>query len=185
MTLKEADKHTVGKERNKLFNYIRKKVSSEAEAEDILQDVFFQFYNNDRSETIERVSSWLYHVAENKIIDWYRKRKLVSVEGLKSKTDNDCDEERQTLNLEDILFDPSENPDELYIRSKVWPLLADVLGELPEEQKEVFILNELEDRSFKEISLSTNVPVNTLISRKRYAVLYLRNRLKDLYEEFF
>jgi RNA polymerase sigma factor (sigma-70 family) len=182
---KEADKHTVGKEKKRLFDHIRRKVATDVDAEDILQDVFFQFYDNDRSESIQSVGAWLFRVAENKIIDWYRKKKTLSLESLKVSKENCTEDDEHALSLVDVLFDPTEKPDELYIRSQVWPMLADVLDELPEEQKEVFIMNELEEKSFKEISEITKIPINTLISRKRYAVLYLRSRLKDLYDDFF
>ena len=95
------------------------------------------------------------------------------------------DEEFTSMNLEDILFDPSEDPDDLYLRSMVWPLLSEALDELPPEQRQVFIMHELEDKSFREIATETGIPVNTLISRKHYAILYLRDRLRSLYELFF
>jgi RNA polymerase sigma factor (sigma-70 family) len=179
------NEHIVGKNRKRLFDFIRRKVSSDLDAEDILQDVFYLFFNTLQKEPIEKISSWLYHVAENKIIDWYRKRKTVSLEKTRVSSNGKNGENNIPLRLEDVLFDPLENPDNLYHRSTVWTLLSDALDELPPEQKEVFVMHELEDRSFKEISELTNTPVNTLISRKRYAILFLREQLKDIYEEFF
>jgi len=173
----------VRKERQRLFNFIRGRVRTREDAEDILQDVFFQLTDNyDVAEPIERITSWLYRVARNKIIDWYRKRSSRgTVESGSGGTIDDA--EFSPLNLEEILFDPAQNPDEIYARSLVWPALADALEELPEEQREVFALHELEGRSFKEIEEITGEPLSTLLSRKRYAVLYLRERLKELYDE--
>lgn len=173
----------VRKERARLFNFIRRRVRTQEDAEDILQDVFFQLTDNyDVAEPIERMTAWLYRVARNKIIDWYRKRSSRGTveDGRAGSADAG---EPAPLNLEEILFDPAQNPDEVYARSLVWPALADALEELPEEQREVFALHELEGRSFKEIAEITGEPVNTLLSRKRYAVLYLRDRLKELYDE--
>jgi RNA polymerase sigma factor (sigma-70 family) len=170
-------------ERQRLFNFIRRRVRTREDAEDILQDVFFQLTDNyDVAEPIERMTAWLYRVARNKIIDWYRKRSSRgTVEDGRGVPGDDG--EPASLNLEEILFDPGQNPDEVYARSLVWPALADALEELPEEQREVFALHELEGRSFKEIADITGEPVNTLLSRKRYAVLYLRERLKEMYDE--
>jgi len=173
----------IARERGRLKNYIRKRVSSNEDAEDILQDVFYQFVNLMQLENIDKVASWLFKVAGNRITDWYRKRRPVSLESLGRKQDED--DSFFPLFLEDLLYDPAEDPDKLYLRSTVWPLLADALEELPAEQRDVFVMHELQDFSFKEISEITGAPVNTLITRKRYAILLLRERLKELYEEFF
>ena len=168
----------VNADRQKLFDFIRQRVGNDEEAEDILQDVFYQLVASySVTEPIEKLTAWLFTVARNKIIDWYRKRKP------KTSIHQDLDAEIP-LNLEDILFDPTQNPDEVYARSLVWTELADALEELPEEQREVFVMHELEGRSFKEIAERTGEGMNTLLSRKRYAVLHLRERLEDLYEEF-
>jgi RNA polymerase sigma factor (sigma-70 family) len=165
-------------ERKRLLDFIRRRVRNEADAEDILEDVFYQLVSNYTvTEPIEKMTSWLFTVARNKIIDWYRKRKPESLPG-------DADDPSLPLNLEDILFDPTQNPDRVYERSLVWTELADALDELPEEQKEVFVMHELEGKSFKEIAEITGEPQNTLLSRKRYAVLYLREKLQELYDEF-
>lgn len=148
------------------------------EAEDILQDVFYQLvasYNV--TEPIENLTSWLFTVARNKIIDWYRKRRHLTP----VREDGETGE---PLNLEDILYDPTQNPDEVYARSLVWTELADALDDLPGEQREVFVMHELEGRSFKEIAEITGERINTLLSRKRYAVLRLRESLQELYDEF-
>jgi RNA polymerase sigma factor (sigma-70 family) len=176
---------TINKERNQLLSFIRRRVASDADAEDILQDVFYQFVNAMQLDTIDRAASWLFKVAGNKIIDWYRKRKPLSLDEMNASFVDNDEDFYAPLQLEDILFDLTEDPDTLYLRSTVWPLLSEALDELPDEQSEVFVMHELEDRSFKEIADITGVSVNTLISRKHYALLYLRERLKDLYDEFF
>lgn len=146
------------------------------DAEDILQDVFYQLLTNYRiTEPIEQLTAWLYTVARNKIIDWYRKKRPQSMPVIM--------EEEGPLLLEDILYDPSFDPDQLYERSLVWTELAEALDELPEEQRSVFSMHELEGKSFKEMAEMTGESVNTLLSRKRYAVLHLRTRLQQLYDE--
>jgi RNA polymerase sigma factor (sigma-70 family) len=169
---------TFRSERKRLFDFIRSRVRNEADAEDILADVFYQLISSySITEPIEKITSWLLTVARNKIIDWYRKRKPESIW-------QDSKDTSLPLNLEEILYDPRQNPDVLYTRSLVWTELADALDELPDEQKEVFVMHELEGRSFKEIAEITGEPVNTLLSRKRYAVLFLREKLQELYDEF-
>jgi RNA polymerase sigma factor (sigma-70 family) len=145
--------------------------------------VFYQFVSIMQLDNIEKAASWLFRVAGNRITDWYRKRKPVSLDSLKKASE--YDDSFVPLVLEDILFDPDEDPEKLYIRSSVWPLLSDALQELGPEQREVFIMHELDDLSFKEIAEITGVPLNTLISRKHYAILFLREKLQDLYDEFF
>ncbi len=162
-------------QRGRLLDYIRRRVRTEQDAEDILQDVLLQLaasYNV--AEPIEQITAWLFTVARNKVIDWYRKRKPQSLPIM----------DEGPLNLEQILFDPAQNPDVVFARSLVWTELAEALDELPEEQRDVFIMHELQGMSFKEIAQSTGVPLNTLLSRKRYAVLFLRDRLQELYNEF-
>jgi len=168
----------VRRERGRLLAFIRRRVRTEEDAEDILQDVVYQLLTSySVTEPIERLTAWLFRVARNKIIDWYRKKKPgISLSGTGGGSG--------PLNLEDILFDPGQNPDEVFARSAVWTELAAALEELPPEQREVFVKHELEGRSFKEIAEETGVGMNTLLSRKRYAVLFLRERLLDLYEGF-
>lgn len=174
---KRADE-TFRKERKRLFDFIRRRVRTEEDAEDILSDVFYQLMSNESvSAPIEKMTSWLFTVARNKIIDWYRKKRPGS---LPKSEDNPS----LPINLEDILYDPTQNPDQVYARSIVWTELADALDELPDEQKEVFVMHELEGKSFKEIQEITGEPINTLLSRKRYAVLYLRETLQEMYNEF-
>jgi RNA polymerase sigma factor (sigma-70 family) len=163
--------------RTKLLDFIRRRVRTEEDAEDILQDVFVQFVSSySITEPIEQLSAWLYTVARNRIIDWYRKRKRSASSPIDEETG-------LPLNLEDILFDPAEEPDEVFARSLVWTELAEALDDLPDEQREVFVMHELEGKSFKEIAEITGESVNTLLSRKRYAVLYLRDQLQELYDE--
>ena len=170
-------------ERKRLFDFIRRRVRTEADAEDILADVFYQMIASySVTEPIEKMTSWLLTVVRNKIIDWYRKRKP---ESLRQRADESALPQNLPLNLEDILFDPGQNPDVLYARSLVWTELADALEDLPDEQRDVFVMHELEGKSFKEIAELTGEPVNTLLSRKRYAVLYLREALQELYDDFY
>ncbi len=164
-------------ERQRLSDFIRRRVNNEADAEDILQDVLMQLVSSySLTEPIEQVTAWLFRVARNRIIDWYRRKRPERLTA--SSGDPDA-----PLNLEEILFDPKQDPDRVYARSVVWKELADALDELPEDQRQVFIWHELEGKSFKEMADETGVPLNTLLSRKRYAVLHLRDRLQELYEE--
>jgi RNA polymerase sigma factor (sigma-70 family) len=161
----------------RLMGFIRKRVNNEADAEDILQDVFYQFVGN--TQPIEQMTAWLFTVARNKIIDRQRKKKPEALEDLFGEEEN----EEGGLNWSEFLFDASDNPEKDYLRTLFWEELNNALNELPEEQKQVFILNELEGVPFKEIAERTGETVNTLLSRKRYAVLHLRNRLSVLKDE--
>ena len=173
-----AAEQTFRTERKRLFDFIRRRVRTEEDAEDILSDVFYQLISSySVTEPIEKMTSWLFTVARNKIIDWYRKKRPESLP-------RDLNDPSLPLNLEDILYDPTQNPDQVYARSLVWTELAEALDELPEEQKQVFVMHELEGKSFKEIAEITGEPQNTLLSRKRYAVLYLREQLQEMYDEF-
>jgi RNA polymerase sigma factor (sigma-70 family) len=163
----------------RLFGFIRQRVNNEADAEDILQDVWYQLTATVDAEPIEQVSSWLFTVARNKIIDSYRKKKPESLEDALSFENEDGE-----INFREILLaDNNSNPETEHLRNLFWKELQDALEELPEEQRMVFIWNELEDIPFKEIAEKTGVQINTLISRKRYAVLHLRDRLQTLYNE--
>jgi RNA polymerase sigma factor (sigma-70 family) len=162
----------------RLLGFIRQRVNSEADAEDVLQDVWYQLTATVDTEPIEQVGSWLFTVARNKITDRYRKKKPESLEDLLTLEDEDG-----VLSFSDILLDDSHNPETAYLRSLFWKTLDESLKELPEEQRTVFVWNELGNMSFREISELTGENVNTLISRKRYAVLHLRDRLEILYSE--
>src|SRR5262249_34682989 len=156
---------------------IRGRVNSDEDAEDILQDVWYQFSNVMNSEPVEQTSAWLYRVARNRIIDKYRRHKTDSLEDVLN------DEEEDDFNFKEILFAEHTTPETEHLRNLFWKQLFSALNELPEEQKQVFVMNELEDISFREIAARTGEKVNTLISRKRYAVLHLRKRLEQLYKE--
>jgi RNA polymerase sigma factor (sigma-70 family) len=157
----------------RLMGFIRKRVSNEEDAEDILQDVFYQFVGN--NQPIEQLTAWLFTVARNKITDKKRKHKPDSLEDVFATPDGE-----ETLNWTEFLFSGSDDPEKEYLRTLFWDELRVALDELPAEQREVFIMNELEDVPFKDIAEQTGVPVNTLLSRKRYAVLHLRERLQTL-----
>jgi len=159
----------------RLMGFIRKRVTNEADAEDILQDVFYQLLGN--KEPIDRITSWLFTVARNKIIDSKRKKQPMAVDFLFS--DEDDGEMNEWM---DILMDDSSNPETIYLRNLFQETLKEALDELPEDQKQAFVLNELDGIPFKQISDETGIPLNTLISRKRYAVLYLREKLAVLHE---
>lgn len=168
------------KYRSQLKRYINKRVFSKEDGEDILQNVFYQLAKIDRIEKpIEQMSAWLYSVANNQIIDRSRKHREVEMPHVTTE-DND---ELFLAEITSLLMDNDSSPETEYLRSLVWIELENALSELPIEQREVFELTELEGISFKEISKETGVTVNTLISRKRYAVLHLRERLRDLYDE--
>jgi len=168
----------IDQERNKLFGFIRKRVNTDEDAQDILQDVFFQFIQMYRNlETIEQTSSWLYRVARNRITDSYRKKREDSVEDRFGMGSDD-------LYIEELLpLIHSQTPEDDFTNDLIWEVLEEGLEELPEEQSLVFVRHELEGRSFKEISEETGLTVNTLISRKRYAVLHLREKLTELFNE--
>jgi RNA polymerase sigma factor (sigma-70 family) len=162
----------------RLMGFIRQRVGNEADAEDILQDVWYQLTTTVDTEPIEQMSGWLFAVARNKIIDRYRKKKPESLEPMLLDGDD-----KPAADFSAILLDESQNPENANLRSLFWKTLQTALDELPEEQRMVFIWNELEGIPFKEISEMTGENVNTLISRKRYAVLFLRERLLTLYHE--
>jgi RNA polymerase sigma factor (sigma-70 family) len=170
----------VKREQFRLRNFIRRRVPDPRDVEDILQDVFFELVEADRLlMPIEHVTGWLFRVARNRITDLFRKKKPESFgDGALADEEND-------LRLEDLLPSPDAGPDALYARHVLLDELEAAIDELPEEQREVFVAHELEGRSFKEMSAETGVNVNTLLSRKRYAVLHLRERLRSIYEEFW
>ena len=179
MQMKEQ---TFLREKDKLLGFIRNRVSSVEEAEDILQDVFYQFVAGyDTIESLDRVTSWLFSVARNKIIDRYRRDaarpKRADFE-MFAGTDDDA-----PLTLQDILPDLGNSPEDAYLRDVIWDAIMEALDDLPAEQREIFILNEIEERSFREISEETGVSINTLLSRKRYAILALRKKLQRLYKD--
>jgi RNA polymerase sigma factor (sigma-70 family) len=172
---------TIGREQGRLRNFIRRRVADESEAEDILQDVFYELVEAYRlMKPIEQVGAWLYRVARNRIIDGFRKKKP---EPFSAEKDPDT-EGGDSLSLEELLPSPDAGPEATYARSILLEELDTAVDELPEEQREVFLAHEFEGFSFKEISAETGVSVNTLLSRKHHAVLYLRRRLQSIYEDF-
>ncbi len=179
MQIKEE---TFLKEKDRLLSFIRNRVSTSEEAEDILQDVFYQFVAGfDTIESLDRVTSWLFSVARNKIIDRYRResarpRRMEFT--LQAGNDDDT-----ALTLQDILPDMSSGPEDTYLREVIWEAIMGALDDLPPEQRDIFIQNEIEERGFREISEETGVSINTLLSRKRYAILALRKTLQKLYNE--
>lgn len=179
MQLKEQ---TFLKEKDRLLSFIRNRVSSTEEAEDILQDVFYQFVAGfDSIESLDRVTSWLFSVARNKIIDRYR-RDATRPQRTDLGRQSGIDEEAP-LTLQDILPDLGNTPEDTLFKEVIWEAIMEALDDLPAEQREIFILNEMEDKSFREISEERGISINTLLSRKRYAILALRKRLQRLYED--
>lgn len=163
-----------------LKGFIAKRVSSKEDCEDILQNVFYQFMKSDQEDNpIEQIASWLYSVARNQIIDRSRKHREEEMPYLS----NNEDDGTFLRELSELMPDKDQSPEMDFIRSTVWEELENALLELPGEQRSVFELTELEGIPFKEIAESTGIPVNTLISRKRYAILFLRKRLYSLYED--
>jgi RNA polymerase sigma factor (sigma-70 family) len=171
----------VAAERSRLRNFIRRRVPDPADAEDILQEVFYKLVEANRLlMPIDHVTGWLFRVARNRITDLFRKQRPETFSDASGE-----DEDGNVPQIEDLLPSPDAGPEALYVRSVLLDELELALDELPEEQREVFIAHELEGRSFKELSADSGVNVNTLLSRKRYAVLHLRERLQSIYDEFF
>ena len=168
------------KEHARLWNFIRRRVLDPSDAEDILQDVFYALVEaNHLLVPIEHVTGWLFRVARNRITDLFRKKTPEPFSDIAVRGDGD-----ERLRLEDLLPSPGAGPEALYARRVLLEELEMAIDELPDEQREVFVAHELEGRSFKEMAAETGVSVNTLLSRKRYAVLHLRERLQDIYDEF-
>ena len=164
----------------RLRSFIRRHVTDSGDAEDILQDVLYELIASYRlMQPIEHVSAWLFRVARNRIIDLFRKKKPSA-----SLSDPVSSSEEEPLLLEDLLPSPDDGPDAIYLRSFLLTALEEAIDELPANQREVFLAHEVEGRSFKEIAAETGVSINTLLSRKRYAVLHLRERLQFIYTSF-
>jgi len=170
----------VKREQSRLRNFIRRRVRDPRDAEDILQDVFHELVEANRLlMPIDHVAGWLFRVARNRITDLWRKKKPESFSDAAV-----MDEDGEKLRLEDLLPSADASPEELYLRNVLLDALELAVDELPREQREVFVAHELEGRSFKEMAAATGVSVNTLLSRKRYAMLHLRERLQSIYDEF-
>jgi RNA polymerase sigma factor (sigma-70 family) len=171
----------VKEEQGRLLGFIRKRVPNEEDARDIAQDVYYQLTSGfDDIRSAASLSSWLFTVARNRITDYFRKSRP---ELLSDQVLSVSDGEDGPLMLEDILPSLTRSPEDEYMRGVIWETIEACLDRLPEAQREVFIMNEFEDLSFKEISELTGEGINTLLSRKRYAVTYLREQLRELYEQ--
>jgi RNA polymerase sigma factor (sigma-70 family) len=170
----------IAKERSRLRNFIRKRVPNESDVEDLLQEVFYELVVATRLlKPIDYVTGWLFRVARNRITDFFRKKKPENFTDAAME-----DDDGGLLEIEDLLPSPDAGPDALYLRGVLFDELDLALAELPREQREVFIAHEIEGRSFNELSAEWGVGVNTLLSRKRYAVLHLRERLQSIHDEF-
>lgn len=171
---------TVVRERARLRNFIRKRVPDGADAEDILQDAFAELVEAYRlMKPIEQAGAWLFRVARNRITDRFRRRKPEALADQRLTAPDG-----EALMLEDLFPSREAGPEDAYVSSVLFEAIQDALEELPAEQREVFVAHEIEGRSFKELAAETGLPVNTLLSRKHYAVLHLRRRLQDIYDEF-
>lgn len=170
----------VKRERSRLSNFIRRRVPDPLDAEDVLQDVFYRLVEANRLlMPIEHITGWLFRVARNRITDLFRKKEPENFSDLAVADDDD-----EMLRFEDLLPSPDDGPEALFARNVLLEDMKMALAELPQEQREVFLAHEIEGRSFKEIAEKSGVSVNTLLSRKRYAVLQLRERLQQAYDEF-
>jgi len=170
----------VEQQRSRLRGFISRRVADPSDVEDILQEVFFELVEAYRlMKPIEMVGAWLFQVARNRIIDGFRKKKPLPLENLNVES-----EEGEMLSIEEFLPSPDAGPEAAYTRTVLIEELEAALDELPDEQRSVFIGHEIEGRSFKELATETGVSINTLLSRKRYAVLHLRQRLQSVYDEF-
>lgn len=179
----KSDKNIVGavtKYSKQLYQYIRKKVKSTEDAEDVLQEVWYQLSNIADLEALGSVSGWIYQVARNKVTDLYRKKKPESLE------DFGYEDEDGTLNFKEILLlDDSGNPELALFKEVFWKELLAALDELPENQRQVFVMHEIEDHTLQEIATKLDENIKTIISRKGYAVKHLRKRLTHLYQELY
>lgn len=187
LTLSMADEQNqsliqvVEKERKRLLEFIRRRVPTQEDAEDVLQDVFYELVNTYRlMKPVEQMASWLFTVARNKITDRYRKKKPDSLEEHFAKRTGD---DGDRLDISDFLPGNMNSPETEMMREAITQNLLKALEELPKEQRDVFVMHEIEDKSFQEIAEITGANTNTLLSRKRYAVLYLRERLQNLYND--
>jgi RNA polymerase sigma factor (sigma-70 family) len=170
----------IEREKTRLRNFIGRRVADPSDAEDILQEVFYELVEAYRlMKPIEQVGAWLFREARNRITDLFRKKKPQA-----STNDSAIADDGEPVTLEDLLPSPDAGPEALYARTMLLEELEDALEELPDEQREVFLAHEIEGRSFKELAAETGLSVNTLLSRKHYAVVHLRNRLRAVYDEF-
>jgi RNA polymerase sigma factor (sigma-70 family) len=180
---REQDQHiseVVKREQSRLRNFIRRRVPDPGDAEDVLQDVFYRLVEANRLlMPIEHVTGWLFQVARNRITDLFRKKEPENFSDLDT-----VDDQGEPASFEDLLPSPDAGPEALYLRNVLLDELETALEELPEEQREIFEAHEFQGRSFKELAEDTGMSINTLLARKRYAVLHLRERLQRVYDEF-
>ena len=170
----------VKREQSRLRNFIRRRVPDPGDAEDILQEVFYELVEANRLlMPIEHVTGWLFRVARNRITDLFRKKKPESFSDAAVVGDDE-----ELLRFEDLLPSPDAGPDAVFARNVLLDELEFAIDELPAEQREVFVGHEIEGRSFKEMAAESGVNINTLLARKRYAVLHLREQLRSIYDEF-
>ena len=170
----------IAEQGSRLRNFIRKRVPNEADVEDLLQEVFYELVEANRLlMPIDSVTGWLFQVARNRITDLFRKKRPATFSDRAVE-----DEDGELLQIEDLLPSPDAGPEGEYVRGVLLDELESALDELPDEQREVLVAHELEGRSFKEMAAESGISINTLLSRKRYAVLYLRERLQSVYDEF-
>lgn len=169
---------TVNQYGKQLLGFIRGKVATDEDAEDIIQDVWYQLSNVAETDTIESISGWLYRVAKNKITDTFRKKKTEHIEDFAFESDDG------EVNFRDILLAESHSPEDEFFKKMFWEELMNALDELPEKQRYVFIQNEIEDRTLQDIANETGDNLKTIISRKGYAIKHLRSRLNNLYKDF-
>jgi RNA polymerase sigma factor (sigma-70 family) len=171
----------VNEEQGRLLGFIRKRVDLEEDVQDIAQDVYYQLTSGfDDIRSVASLTSWLFTVARNRITDHYRKKRT---ERLSDRVVQGGERNEAPLMLEDILPALTRSPEDEYMRGVIWETIEACLDRLPEAQRDVFVMNEFEDMSFKEISEITGEGINTLLSRKRYAVTYLRGQLRELYDQ--
>jgi RNA polymerase sigma factor (sigma-70 family) len=176
----ERISEAIDRDKTRLRNFIRRRVADPSDAEDILQEVFYELVETYRlMKPIEQVGAWLFRVARNRITDLFRKKKPEA-----STNDPVVAEEGESLTVEDLLPSRDAGPEAAYARTVLLDELEDALAELPDEQREVFLAHEIEGRSFKDLAVETGLSVNTLLSRKHYAVIHLRERLRAVYDEF-
>jgi len=171
---------TIAQQQARLRNFVRRRVPSREDAEDILQDVFSELVEAHRlMQPIEQAGAWLFRVARNRISDLFRKKKPEALQDLQTSL-----MDGEQFSLEDLLPSPDAGPEAAYARTVLLDVLDNALDELPDEQREVFVAHEIEGRGFKELAAESGLAVNTLISRKHYAVIYLRKRLQVIYDDF-
>jgi RNA polymerase sigma factor (sigma-70 family) len=180
----EQDKRiseTVEREQTRLRNFIRRRVADPGDADDILQDVFYELVEAYRlMKPIEQVGAWMFRVARNRITDVFRKKRPDAFRDAQTGAGEDA----EFLMLEDLLPSADAGPEESYARTVLLEELEDALDELPAEQREVFVAHEIEGRSYKDLAAEKDISVSTLLSRKHYAVIHLRERLQQIYNEF-